>query len=92
MKIRRASMFTILVITALLVYALVSLIRMQSRLSEAEAARDVLQMKAQKLKSVNAALEYEIAHSTDPQTIEEVARDKLGLVLPGEIIFYDMSN
>ena len=25
-------------------------------------------------------------------TIEEIARDKLGLVKPGEKIFYDMSN
>ena len=92
MKVRRASIFTILVIAALMIYALVSLIKMQNRLGEAEAAKNALKLKAQELSAANDTLNFEIAHSTDPETIEEVAREKLGLVLPGEIIFYDMSN
>ena len=40
----------------------------------------------------NAALEYEIDHCQDPETLEKVAREKLGLVLPGEIVFYDMGD
>ena len=40
----------------------------------------------------NAALEYQIAHSEDDETKEEIARDKLGLVKAGEKIFYDTSN
>ncbi len=92
MKSRRASIFTILVISALLIYALVSLIGMQGRLEDAEAARKALELKKQELTATNESLKYEIAHSDDPKTIEEVAREKLGLVLPGEMIFYDMSN
>jgi cell division protein FtsL len=92
MKVRRVSIFTVLVIAALLIYALASLINIQNRLREAEAAREALRLKVQELSAVNDTLEYEIEHSEDPETIEEVAREKLGLVLPGEIIFYDMSN
>lgn len=40
----------------------------------------------------NAELEYDIAHAGDPETIAEIARTKLGLVKPGEKIFYDVSN
>jgi cell division protein FtsB len=65
---------------------------MQGRIEEAVAARAALEAKYQQMSVKNATLQYEIDHSTDPETIEEVARDKLGLVLPGEIIFYDMSN
>ncbi len=75
MKVKRASIFTILVITALMIYALVSLIRLQSRLEEAEAARNALRLKEQELTAVNKTLEYEISHSSDPETIEEVARE-----------------
>ena len=40
----------------------------------------------------NAELEYDIEHAGDPEIIAEIARDKLGLVMPDEKIFYDVSN
>jgi cell division protein FtsB len=40
------------------------------------------------LEARNAELEYRIKHSNDPDTIQKIAREKLGLVKPGEIIFY----
>ena len=40
----------------------------------------------------NAELEYDVAHAGDPETIESIARTKLGLVMPGEKIFYDVGN
>ena len=40
----------------------------------------------------NAELQYQIDHSEDDDMIESVAREKLGLVKPGEKIFYDTSD
>jgi cell division protein FtsB len=40
----------------------------------------------------NAELEYDIEHAGDDETIEEIARIKLGLVKAGEKIFYDVGN
>ena len=57
-----------------------------------EAQISQLEQQAQELTEENAALEYQIAHSEDDETKEEIARDKLGLVKPGEKIFYDTSN
>ena len=37
-------------------------------------------------------LQYQIDHSEDDDMIESVAREKLGLVKPGEKIFYDTSD
>jgi len=57
-----------------------------------EAQISQLEQQAQELTEENAALEYQIAHSEDDETKEEIARDKLGLVKAGEKIFYDTSN
>lgn len=39
-----------------------------------------------------AELQYQIDHSDDDDMRESVAREKLGLVKPGEKIFYDTSD
>ena len=92
MKLKRASIFTKIVIAALAVYALISLADLQAKVTEAMTERQQLQQQLQQLSQENAELEYEIAHSDDDETIENIARDKLGLVRPGEKIFYDISN
>lgn len=92
MKLKRASIFTKIVILAMIVYAAISLVNTRERIARAEADREILQAKVDEALQENAELEYDIAHSTDPETIAEVARMKLGLVMPGEKIFYDVGN
>lgn len=87
----------IVIITALIVltvmgYAALSLTRMNARIAAAENTRDALAAEAQALAVSNASLEYEIEHSDDLDMIEKVAREKLGLVLPGEIVYYDIGS
>jgi len=81
-----------LILVSLMVYAVVSLTKMNERISQAETTRDALAAQAQALAVNNASLEYEIEHSDDLDMVEKVARDKLGLVLPGEIVYYDVGN
>lgn len=94
MKQRKSGFLIItgLVLTTVLIYAVVSLTRMNARIEAAEEVRDALAAQAQDLAVGNASLEYEIEHSTDLDMVERVARDKLGLVLPGEIIYYDIGG
>lgn len=92
MKLKRSSIFTKIVILALIVYAAISLSTTKSRIASAEEDRVVLQAKVDAMLQENAELEYDIAHAGDPETIAEIARTKLGLVKPGEKIFYDVSN
>lgn len=92
MKLKRSSIFMKIVILAMIVYASISLVNARNRIAEAEESRSALQMLVSAAQQENAELEYDIAHAGDPDTIASIARAKLGLVMPGEKIFYDVSN
>ena len=92
MKLKRASIFTKIVILALIVYATAALVNTRGRVAAAEADRAALQAKVDVALRENAELEYDIEHAGSPEIIAEIARSKLGLVMPGEKIFYDVSN
>lgn len=85
---RMGGLFLGLVLLALIVYALVSLLSLQERRGTEELACKELEQQVAEQKSKNAALEYAIAHSEDEDTLMGIARSKLGLVLPGEEIYY----
>ena len=67
-----------IVAVALLAYALWSFASVQLELAE--------------LQRQNTELEEKQAHSRDDATIESIARERLGLVMPGEIVFYFISD
>lgn len=89
MRLRRADMLTLLVILALLIYAGVRLVLMQQRLDDAEKTAGELQAEVEELEKSNAALEYAVENADDPEVLEGVARDKLGLVKPDDRVFID---
>lgn len=92
MKVKKTSVVTKIVIVALIVYAVVSLISVRGKTAEAQQQKTELQQKVTQMAEANAELQYGIDHSTDDQTIEDIAREKLGLVKPGEVIFYDTGD
>lgn len=92
MKLKRAGIITKIVILALIVYAGISLVTLRTRVAEVRAEKAELQTRVAEMTQANAELQYEIEHSGDASTIEDIARNKLGLVKPGEKIFYDISN
>lgn len=92
MKLRKASIFVKIVILALAGYAIVSMMSLKVKLAEAESYRADLEKAVAQMEQENAGLRYEIAHSEDDDTIADIAREKLGLVMPGEKIFYDIGN
>ncbi len=92
MKLKRSSLFMKIVILALIVYAGISLVTAKNRIAAAEADQAQLQARVDAMLRENAELEYDVAHADDPETIKSVARTKLGLVMPGEKIFYDVGN
>ena len=92
MKLKRASIFTKIAILALIVYATVMLVNTRQQAARAEADRAALQAQVDAMLRENAELQYDIEHADDPEIIAGIARSKLGLVKPGEKIFYDISN
>lgn len=92
MKTRKASIITKLVVLAAIGYSVVTLVSLSARIEAAEMAKEALIKEVAEKREQNAALEHSILHSDDLETIKDVAREKLGLVMPGEIIFFDVSN
>ncbi len=89
MKFKRTGIVMIVIVLAVLVYAGVRLMTVRAQIDDARERNAALQEQYDRLAQENAELAYEIEHSDDPETIEDVARAKLGLVKPNEKIFFD---
>ncbi len=83
-KTKKAGLLTKLVILALLIYLAISLLDLQSRIRQTQAERDTLSRQVAEQAQVNADLAEDVANPDDPDRIADIARDKLGLVVPGE--------
>ncbi len=89
MRFRKANWLTLIVIAGLIAYACIALLNMRTKVAEATETETDLRKQVEEIQEENAALQYAIEHRDDEKTIEDIARDKLGLVLPDEKIFYD---
>ena len=92
MKLKKASITIKIVIVALAVYACISWVSVKGQVAEARAELEMLRAQVAERAQENAALEYQLAHAEDLETVEDIARGKLGLVKPGEKIFYDIGR
>ncbi len=92
MKFKKAGIFTTLVIAVLMLYAVISLVMVHRQTRQLQDRAAALQQQVSDMTQSNAELQYQIDHSDDDDMIESVAREKLGLVKPGEKIFYDTSD
>ncbi len=92
MKIKRAGMATKLLVLVLLAAVAIALLSTQAKLSAVQADREELTRQVQAQQEANAALQDGIDHSGDPEYLADIARSRLGLVEPGEIVFEDSSK
>ena len=83
-KTKKAGLLTKLVILALLIYLATSLLNLQGRIRETQAERDTLSRQVAEQTQTNADLAEDVANPDDPDRIADIARDKLGLGVPGE--------
>ena len=89
MRFRSAGWLTAVVLAGLLAYGFITLMNMRSQVAEAAKTETQLQDQIEAIQETNASLRYAIDNQDDPDTIEDIAREKLGLVMPDERIFYD---
>ncbi|MGI6498463.1 MAG: FtsB family cell division protein [Oscillospiraceae bacterium] len=92
MKFKRAGVPTKLIVLILLVYMAVSLLTLRDQITSAQTQEAELTEQVTELRQRNASLKSDIDNSDDFALLEKIAREKLGLVLPGEKIFIDISN
>ena len=86
-RTKKAGLLTKLVVLALLIYLPIVLLYLQGRIRQTQAERDSLSRQVAEQTQTNADLAEDIANPDDPDRIADIARDKLGLVVPGEKVF-----
>ena len=92
MKFRRSSLLSKLIILALIAYATVTLISLQSQITDTLSASQQLQSEIVSLTEENMQLTDQIAQVNTIEGVTDIARTKLGLVTEGEIVFYDIGR
>lgn len=79
---------TRIVLISLLLYALASLGAVGRELRQAENLRAELLRETQTQQARKAELEQKLSQGQSPEEMQQLARERLGLVLPGERLFY----
>ena len=92
MRFKRSSLAMKILILVLVVYTTVTLVSIQAQVTEKQAEAAELQSSIDVAKQENLRLEQAIDALDTEEGIEDAARQKLGWVSKGEIIFYDMGN
>lgn len=88
----RASLLTKVLILMLLTAMGWQLYRLQNQVADAQAQKEALAAQVEAQQQANDALSADIAAGDSQEKMEEIARDELGMVSPGERVFYDVSN
>ena len=89
---KRSKLITKIIVFALIIYAGISLITFRGRIEAARQELGDVRRRVVSMEISNAELDYEIKHFNNPDVIATIARSRLGLILPGEIVFYDGGN
>lgn len=91
-KPARAGLLTKLLIVVLLAALGWQLYDLRQQVQDAQTERDRYAQQVAAKTQENDALSADIAEGMTPEKVEEIAREQLGLVTPGEYVFYDISN
>ena len=93
-KTKKAGLLTKIVVLALLIYLATSLLCLRGQrvvikgqIASAQAERDDLSRQVAAQTQANADLADDVENSGDPERIQDIARDRLGLAAPDERIF-----
>ena len=89
-RFRHSSLLAKIIIVAALVYAALSLLSLHTQIISAERDVDTLSRQVEQQKEVNANLQG--GNGEMNYSMEDAARDRLGLILPNEKVFYDVGG
>lgn len=92
MKQRRGSLIIKLALLCLVAYVAMNLVNLQLSINQAEEDLQILQEQIEHQKRENAMLEEATKVDMDESFVAGIARSELGLVMPGERVFIDISN
>ena len=91
-KPRHVSVAVIVLALAILIAMGWRLSGLRAQLETARFERDRYQDQVEAMEEKNASLSAELEEGVTEEKIEEIARNDLGMVLPGEYVFYNTGN
>lgn len=89
MERKNTGVFVKLAIFALAVFAVISIVYLQLTINEERTKRDSLKAEVSALEEERDALQNQVDAPIDEEYIIDIAKEKLNLRLPEEIIFYN---
>ena len=92
MKLFKSSLLVKLVILILVVYATVTLVSLRKQITEKNEQEAILNSSIAATQQENNRIQDSIDALGTDAGVEAVARDKLGMVDEGDIVFYDVGE
>ena len=92
MRLCKSSLITKLVILAVMVYAIVTIVTLQPKISALKEDRTALDADVAALQQANLELQEDIDALGTDEAVIEIARERLNLVSDGEVIYIDSSK
>ena len=92
MKLVKSSLLVKLVIMILVVYATVTLVSLRKQITEKNEQEAILNSSIAATQQENNRIQDSIDALGTDAGVEAVARDKLGMVDEGDIVFYDVGE
>ena len=92
MKLVKSSLLVKLVILILVVYATVTLVSLRKQINEKNEQEAILNSSIAATQQENNRIQDSIDALGTDAGVETVARDKLGMVDEGDIVFYDVGE
>ncbi len=89
MRLKKTSFWTKLLLVIVAVYAVITLVNLQDRVSSAKAEVASLEEQVLYAEQENALMEEELEDLGSDQSVMKIARARLGMVEAGEIVFLD---
>lgn len=82
----------LLLLALLLLLIGAHLLNLRQEISRAEAEKQTLSAQLEQQQRENDSLSSALEKADDPEYLQELAREQLDMVSPGEKVFYDVSN
>lgn len=89
MRLRKSSLITKLILLTLMVFAIVTIVRIRPQITEAQQQRDALAEQVQAKEQKIRELRQDTAQLGTDEAVRKIARECLNLVGDGEIVFID---
>ena len=89
MRLKKTSIWTKLLLVIVVIYAVVTLVDLQDRVTAANAEVAALEEQVLYAEQEYALVEEELEELGSDQSVTKIARSRLGMVEAGEIVFLD---